>query len=112
MLTLGPDYNRRRQVELVVGTRPALLGVDRRETTVKRVEPIQPLRDDRAVGLDRIAVAALEAVARVVALQERVAGVGVGVEDDRRDLLEPGAGVELLPQPRRRTRRSDQAHVL
>src|SRR5215218_302786 len=100
MLALGADggSHARREVELVVGLVAALLDVDGCRLADPVVEPAESLSQDRAVGLDRHALALLESVARVVALQERLLDLGVRVQDEWRDLLMSGWGVELLSQ--------------
>ena len=65
----------------------------------QRIEPAESLRQDRAVGLDAVPVARLEAVSGVVGGKERLLRPVVGVEDERRHLLVPGGSVELASQP-------------
>ena len=89
----------RRQVELVVGAAGTLLHVHRRRLVEPVVHPAQSLGENGAVGLDRHALAALEAVAGVVAVEERLPDLGVGVEHERGDLLVGRGRVELLAEP-------------
>src|SRR3989442_13189101 len=64
------------------------------------IDPAKTLRQHRAVGLDGVALALLQAIGRVVAVEKRLLDVAVGVEDQGRDLLEAVARVELLAKPK------------
>jgi len=113
VLALAAHPCRRTQVQLVVRAPISMLDVHRRRLALVEVQEAKALRQHRAVGLDRLAVAPLETVARVVARQERALRLDVCVEHDRWNLLEGGRRVQLLSQPRADTggaREIDNAH--
>ncbi len=96
---LAARERRRAEVQLVVRRAVAMLDVDRRVLPLQRVQPADALGKHRAVRLDRLPVAALEAVAGVVPAQKRLGDIAGGVQYERRDLLEVDAGVQLRAQP-------------
>src|SRR5215207_5508217 len=89
-----------------------MLDVDGRRLPGIVVEPAEPLGEHWAVRLDRSAVALLQPVTRVMALQERGLRVGTGVEDERWHLLEAGRRVELLTEPGADGRRPVEPQML
>jgi hypothetical protein len=99
VLTLGADGDGRCDVQVVEDPLVAGLGVDGHLAALQRVEPDDALGEDGAVGRDRVALAALEPIAGVVARKERTVHLGRGVQHERRDLLVAGLGVQLLAQP-------------
>ena len=69
---LGANPHSRGEIERVVRTAGALLDVDRGRLAAPAIQPAQALGEHGAVGLDRHAVPALQAVAGVVAVEERL----------------------------------------
>ena len=112
VLALGADPHSRREVELVVRRRAALLRIHGGRLPVHVVHPAEPLGKHGAVRLDRCSISSLQPVARVVALEECLLHLGRRVEDQRRNLLEGCRRVQLLAQPARGMSVASEVDVL